>query len=65
MGQEGCATLADELALRHYADAVAEDLSFIHVMCSQNDHTVFFVRLEHIPHASAGCNVKTSGRLIE
>ena len=65
IGQEGCASLADELALRHYADTVSENLRLIHIVRCQDDHAVLLVRVQHVPHTPSSGDIQASRRLIE
>ena len=47
--EEERATEALHRALAHNADTVTEHISFVHIMSSQNDYSVFLVGLEHFP----------------
>ena len=63
--QEERATNALHLALHHYANAVAQHVSLVHVVCSQDDDAVFLVGLKHIPKVAPRAQVHTCGGLVK
>ena len=62
--EEGAAE-AEYLAIGHDTNTVTQNISFIHVMCSQNDDSVVLVVLKHVPKCSSGADVHTCSWLIE
>ena len=63
--EEERATYALQLALHHDADAVAQHVSLVHVMCRQDDDAVFFVGLKHIPEVAPRAQVHACGGLVK
>lgn len=55
--KRGTETLHSSLA--HDADSVTEHICLVHVMGSQDNDSVFLVRLKHVPQISAGAEIHT------
>ena len=62
--QEEGAANALESTLAHDTDSVAEDISLVHVMCGEDDDSIFFVALKHVPEVASSTKIHTGGRLI-
>ena len=63
--EEERATNALQLALHHDADAVAQHVSLVHVVCRQDDDAVFLVGLKHIPKVAPRAQVHACGGLVK
>ena len=51
--------------LAHNSNTVSEHVGFVHIVSSQDNDSVFFVRLEHIPEISSCAKIHTRGRLVK
>ena len=57
--------LADEPAFGHYADAVAQNLSLIHIVGGQDDDSLLLLLLQEFPQFVSGNDIQTSGWLVK
>ena len=52
-------------ALAHNSYTVAKHVCFVHIMSRQNDNSVLFVGLKHVPEVSSRAKVHSSRGFIE
>lgn len=51
--------------LAHDANTITQNICLVHVMCGEDNNSVFLVRLEHIPKVSSSAEVHSRGGLVK
>ena len=59
------ASQADNLTFSHDTNTVSQDVSFVHVMCSQQNYTTTLVVFEHLPNVAPCLNIHSCSWLIK